>query len=241
MPLRALGQLAFTIAGFAVGGPLGGFIGSILGAALFAPSLPGVEGPRADDLQITSSTAGKRIPYIAGRFVTDGNIIWGLDIEEVATTRRVGRTFLSRGQRVTEFSYFATFAVSLCEGPIDEVLRVWAYDKVIYDARPDDDITDGIAAAFPEIPIGPFGPQVILTDLQSQNEQFLEWATIYHGTDDQMPDPTIEAAEGVGNVPAFRGQAYIVFNRLPLEQFGYGARIPQLRFEVCRPIPAAGS
>ena len=237
MPLRALGQLAFTIAGFAVGGPLGGFIGSILGAAVFAPSLPGVEGPRADDLQITSSTAGKRIPYIAGRFITDGNIIWGLDIEEVATTRRVGRSLFSRGQRVTEFSYFATFAVSLCEGPIDGVLRVWAYGKPILDVRPASEVEVNLLNAFPDIQLGPFGPTQVISELQTQNQEFLERATIYLGTDDQSPDPLIEEHEGAGNVPAFRGQAYIVFNRLPLDQFGYGARIPQLRFEVCRPLP----
>lgn len=237
MPLRALGQLAFTIAGFALGGPLGGLIGSLIGAALFAPSLPGVEGPRADDLQITSSTAGKRIPYIAGRFITDGNIIWGMDIEEVATTRRVGRTLLSRGQRVTEYTYFATFAVSLCEGPIDGLVRVWAYGKPIYDNRPADEIEENLLDAFPEIEFGPFGPNQVISEVQSQNQEFEQITTLYLGTDDQDPDPTIEEAQGADNVPGFRGQAYVVFNRLPLEQFGFGARIPQLRFEVCRPIP----
>lgn len=238
-PFRAFGQLAFTIAGFAIGGPLGGFIGSILGAAVFAQSLPGVEGPRADDLQITSSTVGKRIPYIAGRYVTDGNIIWGLDIEEVATTRRVGRNLFSRGQRVTEYSYFASFAVSLCEGPIDGLLRVWAYGKPIYDARPESEI-DGWLINF-ESPGGGGGGGLLrslaIIAIQQQRQEFDQVVTIHLGTEDQMPDPVIEAAEGAGNVPAFRGQAYVVFNRLPLGQFGYGARIPQLRFEVCRPLP----
>ena len=236
MSLRALGQIAFTIAGFAIGGPLGGFIGSILGAAVFAPSLPGVEGPRADDLQITSSTAGKRIPYIAGQFPTDGNIIWGRDIEEVATTRRVGGSLFSRGQRVTEYAYFVTCAVSLCEGPIDAVVRIWAYGKVIYDLRPEATIRAELEAAFPEL--NPAEITQAILERYEANDEMDAVMTVYNGTDSQAADPAIAGVEGAANTPAFRGQAYVVFNRLPLEQFGYGARVPQFRFEVCRPLPS---
>lgn len=234
MPLRALLSLAFTIGGGLLGGPVGALIGSLIAGVIFAPRLPGQEGPRADDLTITSSTAGKRIPYLAGRYITDGNIIWGLDIEEVATTRRVGRSLFSRGTRVTEYTYFATFAVSLCEGPIDGLIRVWAYAKPIYDNRPPDEIEENLLNAYPEIEQGAFGPAEALTEIQTQNQQFESVTTVYLGTDDQDPDPIIEA--DVGEAPAFRGQAYVVFNRLPLDQFGFGARIPQIRFEVCRPL-----
>ncbi len=57
---------------------------------------------------------------------------------------------------------------------------------------------------------------------------------VYRGTDDQLPDPLLEAKQGVGNTPAYRGIAYVVFERLPLEP--YGNRIPQLQFEVMRPV-----
>lgn len=56
----------------------------------------------------------------------------------------------------------------------------------------------------------------------------------YRGTEDQMPDPLIEAKQGVDNTPAYRGTAYVVFERLPLGD--YGNRIPQLQFEVLRPV-----
>ena len=56
---------------------------------------------------------------------------------------------------------------------------------------------------------------------------------LYHGTEDQLPDPLIEAIEGTGNVPGYKGLAYIVFEDLPLDDFG--GRIPQLSFEVVRP------
>jgi hypothetical protein len=57
---------------------------------------------------------------------------------------------------------------------------------------------------------------------------------IYRGDEDQTPDPLIVAKEGSGNAPAYRGLAYVVFERLPLEKFGN--RIPQLSFELVRPI-----
>lgn len=57
---------------------------------------------------------------------------------------------------------------------------------------------------------------------------------VYRGTEDQIPDPLIEAKQGAGNAPAYRGTAYVVFERLPLGE--YGNRIPQLQFEVLRPV-----
>ena len=57
---------------------------------------------------------------------------------------------------------------------------------------------------------------------------------VYRGDDDQQPDPLIEAKQGAGNAPAYRGLAYAVFERLPLDV--YGNRIPLLQFEVVRPV-----
>jgi hypothetical protein len=56
---------------------------------------------------------------------------------------------------------------------------------------------------------------------------------VYRGTDDQMPDPKMEAVEGAGLVPAYRGIAYVVIEDLDLSP--YGNRLPQLSFEVFRP------
>ena len=56
---------------------------------------------------------------------------------------------------------------------------------------------------------------------------------LYKGSADQMPDPLLEAVEGEGTVPAYRGTAYIVFEDLDLSP--YGNRVPQFAFEVARP------
>ncbi|WP_022704708.1 baseplate multidomain protein megatron [Pseudorhodobacter ferrugineus] len=56
---------------------------------------------------------------------------------------------------------------------------------------------------------------------------------VYRGTDDQLPDPKIEAVEGAGNAPAYRGIAYVVVEGLDISRFGN--RVPQMTFEVVRP------
>ena len=55
---------------------------------------------------------------------------------------------------------------------------------------------------------------------------------VYAGSADQLPDPKIEAVEGTGLAPAYRGVAYVVFEDLGLSQFGN--RVPQFTFEVVR-------
>jgi len=59
----------------------------------------------------------------------------------------------------------------------------------------------------------------------------------YGGSETQAADPLIEEIEGAGNVPAYRGLSYIVFEDLPLASFGN--RIPQLQFEVLHNLSAA--
>ncbi len=53
---------------------------------------------------------------------------------------------------------------------------------------------------------------------------------VYRGGEAQQPDALIESVEGAGNAPGFRGLAYVVFEDLPLKDFGN--RIPQLSFEI---------
>ncbi|MFK7793295.1 MAG: glycoside hydrolase TIM-barrel-like domain-containing protein, partial [Devosiaceae bacterium] len=55
---------------------------------------------------------------------------------------------------------------------------------------------------------------------------------VHRGTEDQTVDPLIDAKESAS--PAYRGTAYVVIERLPLEPFGN--RLPQFSFEVLRPV-----
>jgi hypothetical protein len=65
-----------------------------------------------------------------------------------------------------------------------------------------------------------------LLDLSTINHRF------YTGSPTQLPDSLIEAHNGAGLAPVFRDTAYIVFDRLPLANFGN--RLPQLSFEINR-------
>ncbi len=62
---------------------------------------------------------------------------------------------------------------------------------------------------------------------------------LYTGTDAQQPDALIDAKQGAGNAPAYRGLAYVVFESMPLADFGN--RIPQLSFEIFRPVDSLAS
>ncbi len=56
----------------------------------------------------------------------------------------------------------------------------------------------------------------------------------YPGDEAQAADPFIAAKMGAEGAPAYRGTAYVVFEELDLTPFGN--RIPQLSFEVFRPL-----
>lgn len=58
---------------------------------------------------------------------------------------------------------------------------------------------------------------------------------VHRGAPDQLPDALIVAKEGPDRAPAYRGTAYVVFEKLPLAD--HGNRIPQFSFEVVRALP----
>ncbi|MCF4166467.1 glycoside hydrolase/phage tail family protein [Zavarzinia compransoris] len=160
------------------------------------------EGNRLSDLQVQSSTEGAPVPEFAGRARLAGQIIWATRFREVPTTESSGggKGGSGGGSSVTTYSYYASFAVALCEGPVDRLWRVWADGKPL-------DLT-GVTWRF------------------------------HPGDFEQDPDPLIEGVEGTGQVPAYRGTAYVVFENLALEKFGN--RLPQLTFEVFRRVPPPG-
>lgn len=57
---------------------------------------------------------------------------------------------------------------------------------------------------------------------------------IYKGTETQNPDSCMEQKDGEGNIPGYRGLAYVVFEDMQVNKFGN--RIPQMTFEVTRRV-----
>jgi len=134
--------------GFVLGGPQGAILGANLGGmaagAFFAKTqriqLPTQEGPRLADLRAQTATYGNMISKVYGTMRIAGNVIWATDIKEVKTEKTSTQTGgggkggggkTTTSQTTVTYEYFITLAIALCEGPIDEVIRVWADSKVL--------------------------------------------------------------------------------------------------------------
>ncbi len=206
-----MAQLALAAVGAGVGSlfgqaALGWTVGSLIGSVLFREKLPTVEGPRLTDLKVQSSAYGNLIPIVYGTVRLAGNIIWAPPLIETRHEENVGGKGGPEQTQVT-YTYAAHFAVSLCEGPIVGVRKVWADGKLIYNAGEAAD-AETIAAS----------------------NRVARGFRVYQGDEAQLPDPLIEAYEGAGNAPAYRGQAYVVFENFQLAD--YGNRIPNITCEV---------
>lgn len=173
------------------------------------------EGPRLKDLKISASSYGAAIPWVFGLTRVPGNMIWANPIREVKKKQS------GKGGFYNQYTYFCTFAMGMCKGPVREVRRIWADNKLIYDA------TGGIS------PVDATNPasikQAVATQLGGTGGSKYRMR-FYPGDEDQLPDSAIETQLGEGNAPAFRGLAYILFDDMPLEDFGN--RIPQITAEV---------
>ncbi len=93
----------------------------------------------------------------------------------------------------------------------------------------EEEILASFAIGFCEGPVARLGriwADGQLLDTRGLNLRF------YHGDEAQLPDSLIEAVQGAGNAPAYRGLCYLVVENLPLSRFGN--RIPQLSVELCR-------
>ena len=207
-----MAALVLSIAGGAAGalfGPVGAIAGRIAGAlvgnmvdrAVLGPGNQTATGPRLADLDVMASTEGAPIPRVYGRARLSGQMIWATPLEEVVSTNTTssggkGGMFSGPTTTTTTYSYFANFAVGLCDGEIGRVGRIWADGKLLD--------TSGLSIR------------------------------VHRGGEDQAVDDLIVAHQGAGNTPAYRGTAYVGFERLPLADFGN--RIPQLSFEIIRPI-----
>ncbi|MDH0335204.1 phage tail protein [Metapseudomonas otitidis] len=214
------GQIAGGIVGAIVGyvgtgfNPAGAYYGAMIGAGiggyLDPPKGPTVEGPRLNDLKVQTSTYGVIVPRVYRMIGISGNVLWleNNQLKETVKKKKQGGKGGGSSSTLKTYSYSATFALGLCEGPIVGVRRIWCGDKLIYNAGSKDLETiiasNRVAAGF----------------------------RVYYGTDDQLPDARYEANVGVGNAPAFRGLAYIVFYDFQLADYGNSLQGAQFKVEV---------
>ena len=144
------------------------------------------------------------LPIAYGTVRMAGNIIWATPIRQQKNvqTTRTGKGGVRQKTTTTTYTYYATFALALAEGPAANVLRIWADTQLVYDASTGSDTIRRPGFRF----------------------------RFYPGNETQLPDSLIEADKGTGNVSAYRGTCYLVFDDIPLES--YGNRIPNINVEL---------
>ena len=179
-----MAQVVLSAVGSHFGGLVGQVIGSALGAQIDRAAIqslmpPSQVGPRLEALRVQGASEGVPIPAAFGRVRVVGQIIWAARFREGRNEGRAGKG----GPRTVDYSYSLSFAVGLCEGPIDGIGRVWV-DGQPFDARgvtmrlhrgaadqePDSliEVVEGTAPAyrdlayvvFEDLPLGPFGDRV---------------------------------------------------------------------------------
>ena len=207
----AAGGALFGTVGAMAGRLAGAMAGSLIDQSLFAGSgtQQTREGPRLRDLDVMVSTEGAPIPRVYGRARIAGEVIWATALQESIDKRT--ETTGGGGKGV---------GGGAASQPVTTTTKTYSYYA-------------NIAVGLCEGPIGHVARVFAdgkLLDLNGINYR------VYRGDEDQPADPLIVAKEGAGNAPAYRGLAYIVFERLPVAKFGN--RIPQLSFEIMRPVGA---
>lgn len=210
---QVVGGIVGAVAGFFIGGPAGALKGAsyglMIGGMLDPPKMPDVIGPRLSDLTAQTSTYGAVIPRVYGTVPIVGNVFFleNNQLTEVSKTESQGGKG-GGGQDVTTFTYFATFAVGLCEGPIIGVRRIWVGSNLIYDAGSSD-----------------------IETIIASNRAAIAFK-IYLGSEDQDPDERMQATLGVADTPAYRGLAYIMFYDFALANYSNSLMAAQVKVEV---------
>ena len=182
--LGGVGGLIGGAAGRAVGAALGGVVDRGLIGAL-SPAQQ--RGPRLEALRIQSTAEGAPMACVFGRARVTGQMIWAARFRERRNEGGGGKG----GPRTVDYAYSMSFAVAICEGPIDGIGRIWADGRLL-------DQT-GVAM------------RVHRGTPEQMPDPLIEAVEASSGTG---------SAAGSGGAPAYRGTAYVVFEDLPLGPFG---------------------
>jgi hypothetical protein len=202
----AVGGSFLGLSAAAVGGAVGGLFGSFIDSQFILPAIFGgktsLTGPRVDDLSVQTASEGSpmRIPY-GNHNRFAGTVIWTSDLIEVTSTDEQDVGGKGgSGGSVSQTTY--NYYVDIAVAVCSGPIH--AVTKIMADSKV---IYEGG-----------------VKDHRSQS------ITVYTGTTAQTANSLMESYLGAGNVPAYRGTAYVVIERLWLADFGN--RIPNLTFYV---------
>lgn len=193
------------VAGSFFGMPQVGFmLGSALGGILFPEKSSNTEGPRLQDLSSTTCQYGTYKGIVYGTVRRSGNVFWSTKKKEHKKKISAGKA--GGGASSTQYTYTQSFALGLSESEILGINKIWFNNTLVYESSSTSNL----------------GTVVASSGVKSS-------FTVYKGTEEQMPDPTIESEEGIENTPAYRGLAYIVFKDLDITSYG---SVPNILVEV---------
>lgn len=224
-----VGAIAGGVIGFfvTVGNPYGAVKGAAYGAALGGyidpPPGPNIKLPSVDDKKFQSSTYGVGVGKTYGSVAVSGNVIYLEDNKYkrvIKKNKTGGKGGSPEGSYETE-TYFATFAVSLCESrPGSRIRRLWLGGELFFNADSDD----------------------LGTVIESARRQYFPFGGnttgsgrgvfVYYDGSQTEPDPRMESALGMGYAPSYEGTAYVMFYDLDLTPYGNGLQGCPIKAEI---------
>jgi hypothetical protein len=181
-----------------------------------------IEGPRLEDTKFNAADYGGTLTRFWGVRWIVPKVIFGEDLREVKEENK------TKGGKQTGYKYFGTWGAMIAPHPIDKVTRVKADGHLVLDLTGAGPITpfdlgDGLA--------GHIRAKSAAGGAGGFSSPYFR---VYTGAPGQEPDErmlaTVEALNGVGSCPDYRGRSWVQIEELPLEKFGN--RIPQLEIEA---------
>lgn len=189
---------------------VGGILGSMLGGPI-GGSIGALAGSLIGNLLDPPKIQGPRLGDTKLQRSTYGTMIpyaWGhgrigtIVIDQTDLEEHKHTSGGKGGPEITNYTYSASWAAALCARLPNRDAAIAGITHIFADAR--------------------------LIWSQDSGDECP--CTVYLGTEDQEPDPTFEGIHGVGNVPGYRGIAYVVFTDFDLTD--YGNRIPQIEIVI---------
>jgi hypothetical protein len=206
--LTAVGNAALPGIGGLVLGTLGRFAGGAIDQQLGLAGSRKLIGPRLENLKVQDSRYGAGIPMLYGRARVAGQVIWASDLQETTHEEQAAGGGKGGGGGFSSTRYSYSLHCAIAIGR-GPLARLAA---VWADGK---QIYDGL----------------------NWKDGVVTSAVFYQGGAAQLPDPVMQAALGLEQVPAYRGMAYVVLENFQLADFGN--RLPNLTFEVLATTAAA--
>jgi hypothetical protein len=182
-----------------------------------------------DDVVMTQVQASTS----AGGIKTAGTVIWCKPPRKVVTTEKQGGKGAPK-QTVETITYYTDLAIAFGRGR-QRLKKLWANADLIVDltaavGTPTGLVDSGIVSTTvysTKLPPGPLtDPQspfmlrvagLIISGALGAGGAAMRW---YPGDYEQLPDALIEADQGAGNAPAYRGVAMLVIENFNISKYG---------------------